>query len=182
MKTKSMITALLALVTTTGVGQGRQFLTDGVQGHDIAERLQFVQLFTPEGDTLLAVSDDKGRFEITPAQLEQLLGYFYLKPLITKRPKPKLTLENPFDSIDYYQRGRQRYMPQNYLHETDYGERDVRPNSLSASSTRPVSISPATRPSSLIACCQKRSGATSSIPPITSTLATTTVCRPSICY
>lgn len=125
MKTKSMITALLALVTTTGVGQGRQFLTDGVQGHDIAERLQYVQLFSPEGDTLLAVSDDKGRFEITPAQLEQLLGYFYLKPLITKRPKPKLTLENPFDSIDYYQRGRQRYMPQNYLYETDYGERDV---------------------------------------------------------
>ena len=55
------------------------------------------------------------------------------------------------------------------------------PNSPSASSTRPVSISPATRLFSLIVCCQKRSGATSSIPPITSTLATTTVCRPSIC-
>ena len=121
----SIVTLLLTLITTTGMGQGRQFLSDGVRGHDIAERLQFIQLFTPEGDTLLAVSDDKGHFEITPAQLEQLQGYFYLKPLITKRPKPKLTLENPFDSIDYYQRGRQRYMPQNYLYETDYGERDV---------------------------------------------------------
>ena len=125
MNKRSIIITLLALIFMTGMGQGRYFLADGVRGHDVAERLQFVQLFTPEGDTLLAVSDDKGRFEITPAQLEQLLGYFYLKPLITKRPKPKLTLENPFDSIDYYQRGRQRYMPQNYLYETDYGERDV---------------------------------------------------------
>lgn len=99
-------------------------LSDGVRGQDLAERQQFLQAFTPDSDTLLVMSDAQGRFEITPSQMEQLQGYFYLKPLV-KKPKAKLTLENPFDSIAVYQSGRQRFLPNDFLFETHYGERDV---------------------------------------------------------
>ena len=99
-------------------------LSDGVRGQDLAERQQFLQAFTPDSDTLLVMSDAQGRFEITPSQMDQLQGYFYLKPLV-KKPKVKLILENPFDSIAVYQQGRQRYLPQDFLYETNYGDRDV---------------------------------------------------------
>lgn len=99
-------------------------LSDGVRGQDLAKRQQFLQAFTPDSDTLFVMSDAQGRFEITPSQMDHLQGYFYLKPLV-KKPKAKLTLENPFDSIATYQQGRQRYLSQNHLYETHYGERDV---------------------------------------------------------
>jgi hypothetical protein len=99
-------------------------LSDGVRGQDLAERQQFLQAFTPDSDTLLVMSDAQGRFEITPSQMDQLQGYFYLKPLV-KKPKAKLTLENPFDSIAIYQKGHQRYLPQDFFYETNYGDRDV---------------------------------------------------------
>ena len=101
-----------------------EILTDGISGQDLAGRQRFLYAFTPESDTILVISDDKGRFEILPSQMDHLRGYFYLKPLVNK-PKAKLTLENPFDSIAVYQRGRQRFQPQNLLSETSYGERDV---------------------------------------------------------
>ena len=41
------------------------------------------------------------------------------------KPKAKLTLENAFDSIAVYQSGRQRFLPNDFLFETHYGERDV---------------------------------------------------------
>lgn len=104
--------------------QGRTILSDGLVGMDKNGRLQFIQAFTPESDTCLVVSDSLGRFEIEPLLLDQLRGDFYIKAL-RKKPKPKLLLENPFDSIDCYQRGRQRFLTQNYLIETDYGEKEV---------------------------------------------------------
>jgi len=99
-------------------------LSDGIKGQDLVERQQFLHAFTPDSDTLMVMTDDKGRFEITPSQMDHLRGYFYLKPLV-KKPKAKLTLENPFDSIALYQHARQRFQPQDFLFETHYGERDV---------------------------------------------------------
>ena len=104
--------------------QGRTILSDGVAGRDRVPRLQFFQAFSPQSDTCLVVSDSLGRFEIEPILLDHMRGDFYIKALI-KKPKPKLLLENPFDSIDFYQRGRQRFLPLNHLVETEYGERDI---------------------------------------------------------
>lgn len=104
--------------------QGRIILSDGVAGRDRVPRLQFFQAFSPQSDTCLVVSDSLGRFEIEPILLNHMRGDFYIKALI-KKPKPKLLLENPFDSIDFYQRGRQRFLPLNHLVETEYGERDI---------------------------------------------------------
>ena len=99
-------------------------LTDGIRGQDHVGRQQFLYSFTPESDTIFVMTDSEGKFEITPLQMEKLRGYFYLKPLVNK-PKAKLTLENPFDSIAVYQSGRQRFLPNDFLFETHYGERDV---------------------------------------------------------
>ena len=109
----------------TGVSsQETAILTDGIHGQDHVGRQQFLYAFTPESDTIFVMTDPEGKFEISPLQMEKLSGYFYLKPLVNK-PKAKLTLENPFDSIAVYQNGRQRYLPQNLLIETHYGDRDV---------------------------------------------------------
>lgn len=124
MNKRSIIITLLVLIATTGMGQGRYFLADGVRGKDLAERLQFIQAFTPLSDTCLVMTDSLGRFEIDPLVMEKKQGNIYLKPLI-KKTKAKLAIENPFDSIDYYQRGRQRYLPQNYFYEVDNSEHDV---------------------------------------------------------
>ena len=106
------------------VDRSREILTDGLRGRDLAGRQQFLYTFTPDTDTLLVMTDETGNFEITPFQMDKLRGYFYLKPLVNK-PKAKLTLENPFDSIAVYQSGRQRFLPNGFLFETHYGERDV---------------------------------------------------------
>ena len=104
--------------------QGRTILSDGIAGRDRAPKLQFIQAFKPSSDTCLVMSDSLGRFEIEPLLLDHLRGDFYIKAL-RKKPKPKLLLENPFDSIDFYQQGRQRFLPMSHLVETEYGERDV---------------------------------------------------------
>ena len=105
-------------------GAETNILADGIRGQDLVGRQQFLYNYSPDSDTIFVMTDSEGRFEITPLQMEKLNGYFYLKPLVNK-PKAKLTLENPFDSINIYQRGRRRYVPQGFLFETHYGERDV---------------------------------------------------------
>ena len=50
-----------------------------------------------------------------------LPGNVYLKPM-TSRPKAKLTLDSPFDSINVYRQGRDRYLSQNLVFEPDQDE------------------------------------------------------------
>ena len=95
-------------------GQERRVLQDGISGRDRVERLQFVQAISPQGDTCLVMSDSLGRFEIDPDQMFVMPGNVYLKPMVD-RPKPKLVIVNPFDSIDVHRQGRARYQVQDYV-------------------------------------------------------------------
>lgn len=107
-----------------GPAQGCPMLTDGVSGKDLVARTQFIQVFSPQSDTCLVMTDSIGRFEIIPAMMNAMRGNIYLKPM-AKSPKPKLSLINPFDSINYHQLGRPRYLPQNHIFETANGERNI---------------------------------------------------------
>ena len=89
-----------------------QVLTDGISGRDRIERLLFIQALSPQGDTCAVISDTLGRFEIDPDLMDRMRGNVYLKPMDV-RPKPKLTIDSPFDSIDVHRQGRARYLAQN---------------------------------------------------------------------
>ena len=104
--------------------QGKEILSDGVSGKDLITRTQFIQVFSPQSDTCLVMTDSIGRFEISPVMMDTMRGNIYLKPMV-KSPKPRLSLANPFDSIGYYQQGRQRYLTQNHIFETANGDRDI---------------------------------------------------------
>lgn len=104
--------------------QGQEILFDGVCGKDFKERWQYIQAFTPQSDTCMVMTDSLGRFEIDPTLMKSLRGNIYLKPLV-KSPKARLSLVTPFDTINNYQQGRQRYLPQHYIFKTEHGERDI---------------------------------------------------------
>ena len=99
--------------------KAKPLLSDGLKGLDRAGRPQILKAFTAEGDTNVVVSDSIGRFVIGPILMDQMRGSFYLQPLV-KKPKASLLLENPFDSINSYLKGRQRYLPLNYLPKSYY--------------------------------------------------------------
>ena len=112
MKYRSIILALsLVLAAVPAAGQ---VLTDGISGRDRVERLQFIQALSPQGDTCLVMSDSLGRFEIGPYLMDNMRGRIYLKPMVEK-PKPRLTLDSPFDSIDVHRQGRMRYLAKNQI-------------------------------------------------------------------
>ena len=104
--------------------QGHEILFDGVSGKDFKERWQYIQTFTPQSDTCIVMTDSLGRFEIGPTLMKNLRGNIYLRPLV-KNPKARLLLVNPFDTINNYQQGRPRYLPQHYIFKTEHGERDI---------------------------------------------------------
>ena len=91
-----------------------QVLTDGISGRDRIERLQFIRAISTHGDTCLVMSDTLGRFEIDSELMDGMRGTVYLKPLVRK-PRAKLTLDSPFDSIDVYRQGRTRYLAYDHI-------------------------------------------------------------------
>ena len=100
------------------MGQGRAVLTDGISGRDNANTMQFLHAISPQGDTCLVMTDSLGRFELDAELMSLIPGNIYLKPMIT-RPRPKLVLDSPFDSINVYRQGRDRYLSQNLIFEPD---------------------------------------------------------------
>ena len=102
-------------------GQGRQVLTDGIVGQDRVERYMFIQAVSPVGDSCTVLTDSLGRFEVEPELMELMPGNVYIKPIVT-RPKAKLTIVNPFDSIEVYRKGKGRYLPQNQIFGTEKEE------------------------------------------------------------
>ena len=102
------------LMTFVALSAKGQILVDGISGRDRIERLQFIQVLSPQGDTCLVMSDSLGRFEIDPDLMDRMRGNVYLKPMVGK-PRGKLTLDSPFDSIDVYRQGRIRYLSQNLI-------------------------------------------------------------------
>ena len=124
MRTRIIISLFLTfLAAIPALGQGRQVLTDGIAGRDRVERLQLIQAFSPQSDTCLVMTDTLGWFEIEPELMDEMRGNVYLKPVISK-PRPKLTLIDPFDSVDFYRQGRERYLSQNQFFESE-NEEDV---------------------------------------------------------
>ena len=118
---KAILVFLTALAVIPAMGQGRTVLADGISGRDRVERLQFIQAFSPASDTCLVMTDSLGCFEVDPELMDEMRGNVYLKPLVSK-PKPKLTLVNPFDSIDVYRQGRERYLSRNQAFESEKEE------------------------------------------------------------
>ena len=114
MNVKRTISAFLMI--TVALSAKSQVLTDGISGRDRIERLQFIQALSPQGDTCLVMSDSLGRFEIDPDLMDRMQGTVYLKPLV-RNPKPKLTIDCPFDSINVYRQGRMKYLSQNHIFE-----------------------------------------------------------------
>lgn len=100
---------VLAAITANG-----QVLTDGISGRDRLERYLFIQTISLQGDTCLVMTDSLGRFEIAPDLMEGMRGNVYLKPMDI-RPKSKLTIANPFDSINVYRLEKERYLAHNYI-------------------------------------------------------------------
>ena len=119
MKTVSVLLLLLSVIPA--MGQGRQVLRDGISGKDRLERYLFIQATSPQGDTCMVMTDSLGRFEIDAEMMGLLPGNVYLKPM-TAKPKAKLSLESPFDSIDVYRQGRERYLAQNHYVEVEQEE------------------------------------------------------------
>ena len=107
------IVFIIGMMLSAMLAKG-QILTDGISGRDNIERLQFIQTLSPQGDTCLVMSDSLGRFEIDPDMMDGMRGNVYLKPMVGK-PKPKLTLDSPFDSIDVHRQGRATYLVQNHI-------------------------------------------------------------------
>ena len=118
---KSILVFLTALTVIQAMGQGQQVLTDGIGGRDNANVMQFIQAISPQGDTCLVMTDSLGRFEIDAYLMDGMRGNVYLKPMIT-RPRPKLVLDSPFDSIDVYRERRGRFMAQNLVSMTENDE------------------------------------------------------------
>ena len=104
--------------------QGRQLLTDGVSGQNIKHSFQLIKALSPQGDTCLIASDTAGRFEIDTELMNRMRGNIYLQPMIM-RPRPKLALFSPFDTINVYRQGRAHYLTQNHFLETENGEQFV---------------------------------------------------------
>ena len=112
---KRFLFILIAVFTALSAwGQGRLVLADGISGRDRVERTLFLLTFSPQSDTSFVVSDSLGRFEVDPDLMSEMRGNVYLKP-VASRPKPKLTLVDPFDSIGVYRQGRERYLAQDHV-------------------------------------------------------------------
>ena len=108
---------------------GQPLLPDGIAGIETARRdrtkgLQFIQAFSPQGDTCLVVCDTLGRFEVAPDQMTIMPGRVYLKPML-KKPGGRLIIVDPFDTINAHRQSRLRYFPMNQIFETHRGERII---------------------------------------------------------
>lgn len=109
---------------------GRPLLTDGVSGiettgRELANKMQLIQAFSPQSDTCLVMTDDVGNFEIDPSLMDRMRGNIYLKPMLSEKYKAKLAIVNPFDSINVYRLDKGKYLSQNHIFETRYGERVI---------------------------------------------------------
>ena len=118
---RTILLLLTALAAIPAMGQGRQVLTDGISGKDRLERYLFIQAISPQGDTCMVMTDSLGRFEIDAEMMGLLPGNVYLKPM-TAKPKAKLSVESPFDTIETYRRGRTRYLSLNNMVEQEEEE------------------------------------------------------------
>jgi hypothetical protein len=113
---KAQIIISIFFASLVAISAKAQVLTDGISGRDRLERYLFIQTMSPQGDTCMVMTDSLGRFEIDPDLMDGMRGTVYLKPMTT-RPKSKLAIVNPFDSIHVHRQGRARYLSQSHIVE-----------------------------------------------------------------
>ena len=109
---------------------GNRLLVDGVSGiettgRELTNKMQLIQAFSPQSDTCPVMTDDVGNFEIDPSLMDRMRGNIYLKPMLSEKYKAKLAIVNPFDSINVYRLDKEKYLSQNHIFETRYGERVI---------------------------------------------------------
>ena len=115
----------ICLLLLLAISARGQVLSDGISGRDLKHNMQFIQAISPQGDTCLVMTDDVGNFEIDPSLMDRMRGNIYLKPMLSEKYKAKLTIVNPFDSINVYRLDKGKYLSQNHIFETRYGERVI---------------------------------------------------------
>ena len=89
----------------------RPLLADGVSGMQVTKRninskTQIIKTSSANGDSRFVFTDSLGRFEIDPQLMEEMPGHIYLKPMLTNKYKAKISVENPFDTINVYRLAR----------------------------------------------------------------------------
>lgn len=105
----------------------RPLLADGVSGMQVTKRninskTQIIKTSSANGDSRFVFTDSLGRFEIAPQLMEEMPGQIYLKPMLTNKYKAKISVENPFDTINFYRLTRPHYLIQNqFLASNDDG-------------------------------------------------------------
>ena len=105
----------------------RPLLADGVSGMQVTKRninskTQIIKTSSANGDSHFVFTDSLGRFEIAPQLMEDMPGHIYLKPMLTNKYKAKISVENPFDTINVYRLARPHYLTQNQFLESNEDE------------------------------------------------------------
>lgn len=105
----------------------RPLLADGVSGMQVTKRninskTQIIKTSSANGDSRFVFTDSLGRFEIAPQLMEEMPGNIYLKPMLTNKYKAKISVENPFDTINFYRLARPHYLTQNQFLESNEDE------------------------------------------------------------
>lgn len=105
----------------------RPLLADGVSGMQVTKRninskTQIIKTSSANGDSRFVFTDSLGRFEIAPQLMEEMSGQIYLKPMLTNKYKAKISVENPFDTINFYRLARPHYLTQNQFLESNEDE------------------------------------------------------------
>lgn len=105
----------------------RPLLADGVSGMQMTKRninskMQIIRTSSSNGDSRFVFTDSLGRFEIAPQLMEEMPGNIYLKPMLTNKYKAKISVENPFDTINFYRLARPHYLTQNQFLESNEDE------------------------------------------------------------
>ena len=105
----------------------RPLLADGVSGMQMTKRninskMQILRTSSSNGDSRFVFTDSLGRFEIAPQLMEEMPGNIYLKPMLTNKYKAKISVENPFDTINFYRLARPHYLTQNQFLESNEDE------------------------------------------------------------
>lgn len=102
--------------------KGQMFLTDGITGIQTikskkkSERLrdlrQIIQVSSADNRSMFIETDTAGHFIVTPTIMQELSGgYLYLKPMMTRTFKPKLAIDDPFQTINKLRKQKPMYYP-----------------------------------------------------------------------
>jgi hypothetical protein len=97
------------------ISAGRPFLSDGIAGSERVGKkyqkkmpiggVQMVKVSGSDGKSQLLWTDSLGRFEIVPSLMSQFRGgYIYVRPMLDKGYKPRLSLADTSSQIDSIRR------------------------------------------------------------------------------